>query len=163
MRALLVAGALFSLSLSLGACGGGRGPDAVAKEFLARVADLDISSTTAARKAVVDMLAAPSRAVIEGRAGAAKDALGVDVDVADVVRFLGYTRGDRVASVELVDEQEATATVAVRYVDAVAEGGTNEDPVRLELVKEDGAWRILLPLAPRAAGPGGPAQEGAPR
>lgn len=141
--------ALFAVVwLAFAGCGGGgRGPSSVAKEFLDRVAALDISSTTAARGALVAMLSASSRAVIEARAAAAKESLKAELGVADVVRFLGYSRGDRVARMELLAADDDKATFAVTYVDAVVDGGTNEEPVKLELVREEDGWKVVLPLA----------------
>ncbi len=145
--------ALVLASGLLAACGG-PGPGDVVHEVLSALEASRGSDSSEALQVAYEQLASATRGELDARAARASEALGTKVRPWDVIRFDGFVEGNRVSDVETIETDGDTAVVQVRFAWVVpsdeAGPGVAPEAVRLNLVREDGQWRVALPLAQEA-------------
>jgi len=125
-----------------------RGPESVAKEFMALLEGLSGRPDSARLERAFGMLSQDARLVLEQRAKAAAATLGRSVEPWELWRFDGFVHGDRVSDVELLAADDSAARVSLHYAWAFspALGGPAQTPEEgeLRLVHEEGAWRVRI-------------------
>jgi hypothetical protein len=130
-----------------------RGPEGVAREVFALLA---ANPMAAGLERAYEHLSDATRASLEGRAAAfnAASSGAAKVQPWDLLAFERFAGGDRVAAVtvEEVTDTEARVTVKFSWLVAATAGGRQQqpEPVTVRMLRQDGKWRVDLPLdAPR--------------
>jgi len=139
---------LVPLFVSLAACGGRHGPDAAAREIVEAVRDATHGQSTAGMEELYSRLSIASRAMVEERQKSAREVLGVELPAWKILRFEGLVRGQRVTATDVISRDGDRALVEVQLAWAVppdAGGPPPPQPVEVELAREDGAWRWVVP------------------
>lgn len=138
-------------ALSLVACAD-PGPDTVARQFYSALAEYQGRPSSGLLRAAYGLLSADSHALMAERAEVANAGRPEPQHLApwQLLSFGGLVAGDEVAGVEAVDvaDESATVEVAFRWLVPSDQGGPATEPpsIRVSLVREDGDWKVALPL-----------------
>lgn len=101
--------------------------------------------------AVYQRLSSDTRAILDQRAKSASELGGREVKAWELLSFSKLVTGDRVTKISVLDEQGDRARVEVKFGWLMpSEEGAERllpEPVQVDVVREDGAWRVTLPLA----------------
>lgn len=124
-------------------------PEAVARNVVSALAAQPPLSDL---EPVFKRLATSTRAELEARAVSVREATGVDMlSPWELFGPRVLSRGDRVLGAETVEEGPDTAEVRVDLVSYVPGGLAGSDATRsviVHLVREEGQWKVILPLTP---------------
>lgn len=146
-RLLLVALALLT---STGCARTVSEPEAVVGTVYEALAQYQLRASPVLLEEAYRRLDAASRAKLEALAKEATAATGAPVEGWEMLGSRGLVAGDRLSGVEVVKAGESEALVAVKFAWWIPEkaGGRplQPEPVEVRAVREDGQWRVVLPL-----------------
>lgn len=128
-----IAAAVLAWSVATAGCGEREpGPVAAAKQYMRIVKSRSVED-------LVELMTESARKQLERGASAASDQIGGRRNVAptEMLQLVEFDERFRVFEAELVDESERAAIVRIT--------GSEGAELELELRREDGRWRVVLP------------------
>lgn len=156
-RRPIVLAFLAVLAVPATACGGGPGPADEIAPFFELLSSPNVASARLNGRFFA-LLDEPSRAAVVARAEALSQRLAVPVAPEDVLQVRGLVDAARVSEIKTLAEGATRATVELTLAPIAfvapgepapashgpASAATAPDTRRLELVKEDGRWRVAF-------------------
>lgn len=141
----------------LAGCGRAPSPEFQVEDFYA---NLRAQSPSALQHVYTNLLSSESKKGLDERARRLSEASGTPVAPWDVIVYRGLVRGDRISKKEVVEQTDDTAKVRVSFQWYVPANDNKAKidrpppvPYTVNLVREDGQWRIHIPELGSGVGP----------